>query len=45
MEPINTSPIINLDFATLYPRTQMAYNINNPRVIRRKNKIKKVFNL
>ena len=40
-------PIINLDFATLYPRTQVAYNItpDNPRVIRRKNKIKKIFNL
>lgn len=48
MEPILTSHIIvNLDFATLYPRTQMAYNIkpDNPRLIRRKNKIKKVFNL
>jgi len=48
MEPINTSPfILNLDFASLYPRTQVAYNItpDNPRVIRRKNKIKKIFNL
>ncbi len=39
--------IINLDFATLYPGVQKAYNIKNPhlRVILRKNKIKKIFNL
>ena len=45
MEPIETSPIIvNLDFATLYPHVQKAYNITPiPRIIRRKNKIKKIF--
>jgi DNA polymerase elongation subunit (family B) len=47
MEPIETSPIIvNLDFASLYPQLQKAYNITPiPRIIRRKNKIKKIFNL
>ena len=47
MEPIESSPIIvNLDFASLYPHVQKAYNITPiPRIIRRKNKIKKIFNL
>jgi len=46
MESIETSPIIvNLDFASLYPRTQLAYNIvvNIRKVIIRKQKIKKIF--
>ena len=47
MEPIETSPIIvNLDFASLYPRTQVAYNIgvNIRKTLIRKMKIKKIFN-
>ena len=47
MEPIETSPIIvNLDFASLYPRTQVAYNIglSMRKAIIRKMKIKKIFN-
>ena len=47
MEPIETSPIIvNLDFVSLYPRTQVAYNIgvNIRKVLIRKMKIKKIFN-
>lgn len=47
MEPIETSPIIvNLDFVSLYPRTQVAYNIgvNIRKAIIRKMKIKKIFN-
>ena len=41
MEPIN------MDFFSLYANVQKVYNItpDNPRVIRRKNKIKKIFNL
>ena len=40
-------PIANLDFASLYPRTQVAYNIgvNFRKALIRKNKIKKIFNL
>lgn len=40
-------PIVNLDFATLYPGVQKAYNIKIPhlRAMLRKNKIKKIFNL
>ena len=40
-------PIINFDFATLYPGVQKAYNIRIPhlRAMLRKNKIKKIFNL
>jgi hypothetical protein len=48
MEPIETSPIIlNLDFASLYPGTQVAYNIGLSirKAIIRKMKIKKIFNL
>jgi len=48
MEPIETSPIIaNLDFASLYPRTHLAYNIgvNIRKPLIRKIKIKKIFNL
>jgi hypothetical protein len=48
MEPIETSPIIaNLDFTSLYPRTQLAYNIgvNIRKILIRKMKIKKIFNL
>jgi DNA polymerase elongation subunit (family B) len=56
MEPIETSPpdgiytielIANLDFASLYPRTQLAYNIgvNIRKALIRKMKIKKIFNL
>lgn len=46
MEPIETSPIIvNLDFATLYPNVQKAYNIKTPhlRAMLRKKKIKNIF--
>lgn len=40
-------PIIDLDFATLYPSVQRAYSIKAPhlRALLRKNKIKKIFNL
>ena len=38
-------PIVNLDFATLYPGVQKSYNIipHHIRVMLRKNKIKKIF--
>lgn len=38
---------INLDFATLYPGVQKAYNIKTRHLIafQRKMKIKKIFNL
>lgn len=40
-------PIMNLDFATLYPGVQKAYNIKTPhlRAMLRRVKIKKIFNL
>lgn len=42
-------PIMNLDFATLYPQVQKSYNagVHPPylRAILRKRKIKKIFNL
>jgi DNA polymerase elongation subunit (family B) len=46
MEYINTSAIINMDFASLYPNTQKAYNIGSSmrKAVIRKMKIKKIFN-
>lgn len=40
-------PIINFDFATLYPSVQKVHNIRTPhlRAMLRKIKIKKIFNL